>query len=130
MPLIAITLGAILTILGLAGYILSGMASWTALIPAFFGLPILIIGFVARKEARRKHAMHAASALALLGLLGSARGIPSVVTMIQGGDVERPQAAIVQALMALLCAAFVALAVKSFIDARRAAQTPTAETQS
>jgi hypothetical protein len=56
----------------------------------------------------------------LLGLIGSARGIPAFVSLLGGGEVERPAAAVAQAIMALACAVFIALGVKSFRDARKA----------
>jgi hypothetical protein len=91
----------------------------TALIPTFFGIPLTALGLLARDERRLKLAMHLSTVLALLGLLGSARGIPGAVALAAGGEVARPAAAVVQAAMAVLCAAFLALAVKSFIDVRR-----------
>jgi hypothetical protein len=63
--------------------------------------------------------MHAAVALALLGVLGSIRGVPKTLTLMAGNEVERRGAAISQAIMAVLCLVFLVAAVKSFIDARR-----------
>ena len=59
------TFGLILIVLGLAAYFLTGRVSVTALIPAFFGAVFVILALVARNEPARKHAMHAAVALAL-----------------------------------------------------------------
>jgi hypothetical protein len=56
----------------------------------------------------------------LLGLLGSFRGVPLLVAWLSGGEVARPAAAVSQTLMAVACAVFVALAVRSFVTARRA----------
>ncbi|MDR8390338.1 hypothetical protein NC796_04240 [Aliifodinibius sp. S!AR15-10] len=112
--------GIILIILGLASYFGTGMVSITALIPAFFGVVFLILGLAARKESLYKHVMHGAAVLALLGLFGSAGGLLNVVYMIGGSSVERPSAAISQAIMALLCIIFIGAAVKSFINARKA----------
>jgi hypothetical protein len=64
--------------------------------------------------------MHLAAALALVGMLGSARGVPGVLSLLSGGEVARPAAAVVQALMAALCLAFLVLAIRSFVAARRA----------
>ncbi|MBM4160331.1 MAG: hypothetical protein FJ217_04435 [Ignavibacteria bacterium] len=114
-----ICLGAILIILGIAAYIWTDGVSITALIPSFFGVPFLVLGLLGLKESRRKHAMHAAAALALIGFLGTASGLAQTVTMLGGGDVERPAAAIVQFLMAALCAIFVGLSIRSFVLARR-----------
>jgi hypothetical protein len=63
--------------------------------------------------------MHVAVVLALLGFFGSARGIGSAISLASGEEVARPAAAIVQTIMAVLCAFFLVLAIKSFLDARR-----------
>jgi hypothetical protein len=118
-PYITIVLGVILTLMGLWGYFGLGSGSITALIPAFFGVPFILLGVVALKESLLKHAMHAAAALAVLGLLGTIRGVFSFFKMMGGEEVARPDAVRVQAIMALLCAIFIALAVNSFIQARR-----------
>jgi hypothetical protein len=127
MPWLSIVIGVALLLLGIVGYILTDMVSWTALIPAFFGLPLGLLGLAALEPAWRKHAMHAAAALALLGLLGSAMGLPKVVSLLAGNDVERPGAAVSQTIMAALCLLFLVFAVKSFIRARRS-RTQASET--
>lgn len=116
MPSVTRLVGFVLIILGVVGYLATGRASVTALIPAFFGAALLVTALIARNPGSRKHAMHAAVALALLGLLGTgARVVPA----IGAGDIGRP-AVMAQIAMTLLLAAYVALGVKSFIDARRA----------
>jgi hypothetical protein len=122
MPTITIVYGLLLTLLGLGGYFGSGGASITAMIPAFFGLPLLSLGFLARTERFLKHAMHGAAMLALLGLLGSARGTLKLPTLLAGGQLERPQAVIAQSVMAILSLIFLVLCIRSFIQARRARQ--------
>jgi hypothetical protein len=117
---ITILFGILLFVLGIGGYLGTGQTSLTALIPSAFGLVFLLLGLLARGENLRRHAMHAAAALALLGFLGTARAIAQVFTLLGGGTVERPQAVPLQALMAVLCAVFAALCVRSFIQARRA----------
>lgn len=123
----AILFSILLLLLGLGSYFGTGQTSVTALIPAFFGLPLLLTGLLGRKEKLRQHAMHAAALLALLGLLGTVGGIFKLFVLLGGGTVERPAAALVQTLMALLCAVFLGLCIRSFIDARRrrAAQAAT-----
>jgi len=118
-PRYAILFGLLLILLGLGSYFGTGRASVTALIPAFFGLPLLLTGLLGLRENLRQHAMHAAAVLALLGLLGTASGIPKFAVLLAGGTVERPAAAVVQTLMVVLCAVFVSLCVHSFISARR-----------
>ncbi len=112
--------GAVLVVIGFVGYFATGQASFTALIPAAFGFLLIAFGIMARNERLRKHAMHAAAVVGLLGFLGSAGGVMQVFKMIGGETLDRPEAAIARAIMALVCLAFVALTVKSFIDARKA----------
>ncbi|MFZ1729067.1 MAG: hypothetical protein WBQ23_09185 [Bacteroidota bacterium] len=124
---LSIGLGIVLSLLGVIGYTASGAESITALIPTFFGIPILILGLLGRKENLRKHMMHGIAALAIIGFAGSARGLATLIKMIGGHEVLRPFATIMQSIMALLTLGFVILAVKSFIDARR--QRSVAEVQ-
>ncbi len=112
-----IALGVVLIVLGLAGYFLTGAASVTALIPAFFGIVIALAGLVARDERRRKHAMHAAVLVALIGFLGSARGLMQIGGVFDG-TAARPAAVISQAVMALLTLGYIVLAIRSFMGAR------------
>jgi len=119
MQLITIGYGLILMAIGIIGYLASGGASATALIPAVFGVLALAFGFMALNEKYRMHSMHGVVLIGILALLGSARGVPGALAVITGGEVERPQAAIAQGLMALLSLVFVVLCVNSFIQARR-----------
>lgn len=119
MPRTTVALGILLVLLGLGAYFGTGRTSATALIPAFFGLPLLILGLLARKDHLRKHTMHGAAGLALIGFLGTASGLFKVFVLLGGGAVERPAAAVVQAFMALLCAIFIVLSIRSFVLARR-----------
>ena len=123
MPNTAILFGVLLILLGFAGWAGSGMESPTALIPAVFGLLLCIAGALARKESRRKHAMHAAAMIGLLGFLGSASGLAELPALLGGGEVARPAATASKSVMAILSAIFVALCVRSFVQARRARQS-------
>jgi multisubunit Na+/H+ antiporter MnhF subunit len=116
---VALGFGVALLILGIGGYVATGMESPTALIPAAFGFMLIILGILAQNPGRRKMAMHIAVAIGLLGFIGSARGLGTAARMMGGEDVVRPQAAVAQAIMALLCLAFTILCVRSFINARR-----------
>jgi len=111
--------GVVLILLGLVSWFATAHVSVTALIPAFFGLPLVVLGWLSLRDNLRKAAMHVAVLLGLLGFVGSVRGVAGVLTLAQGGTVERPAAAVAQTIMAVLCLAFLILAVKSFVDARR-----------
>lgn len=111
--------GVVLIILGLGSYFGTGMTSLTALIPASFGILLVCFGLAARDDKKRKMAMHVAVTVGLLGFLGSVGGLLELGPLLSGGDVERPMAVIAQSIMAVLMAVYVAMCVKSFIDARR-----------
>src|SRR5262249_10980114 len=95
------------------------MVSRTALIPAAFGLLLVIFGALARDDKRRKMAMHIAVGVGLVGFLGTFAGLLKLYTLLAGGDVMRPKAVVAQSIMAVLMLIYVGLCVKSFIDARR-----------
>jgi hypothetical protein len=116
---VAVGFGVVLIVLGVAGYFGSGMVSLTALIPAAFGLVLLILGVIARDPSKRKHAMHVAAMIGVLGFLGSARGLGKLMPLISGQEVARPGAVIAQSIMAILMLIFTWLCVRSFINARR-----------
>lgn len=117
MPLNAKWFGRLLIVVGLAGYaygMYNGNASWTALIPGIFGLVLMVLGYLAASnEGMRKHLMHAAVLVALLGLLASAGRIFSKIS-----EFTISPASLSQIAMALICLVFIVLAVRSFVAAR------------
>ena len=119
MPRVAMLFGVIFIILGLVAYFGISSESITALIPAFLGLPMLILGWVAQNEKYLKHAMHGAAVLALLGFGGTVGGLIKFFRMIGGEQFERGSAITVQAIMALLCLIFLIFAIRSFIETRK-----------
>ncbi len=121
MSRIAIFFGVVLILVGVIGYVAGNYVSVTALIPAFIGIIIALMGLIAQsKESMRMHAMHVAVLIGLLGFIGtSIRWIPALMNYISNGTVKNSAAFISQTLTALLCLAFVILCVKSFIDARK-----------
>ena len=120
MAKITIGLGLVLIALGLGGYFGTGRASVTALIPAFFGLPLLLLGLVALNERMRKTAIHIAVVIGLLGFAGTVSGLMKLPVLLTGGELARPAAVAVRATMAIVCFVFVLLCVWSFIKAHRA----------
>jgi hypothetical protein len=106
-------------LIGGGGYFLTGAASITALIPAFFALPMFVVWALYDRENLRKHLMHAALLLAMLGIGGSASAIPKAFVLLSGGEVERPAAVISRSLMAVASIGFLAAGIRSFIAARR-----------
>lgn len=109
--------GAALIALGVIGYIAGGASSFTAMIPAVFGLALAGLGaWAARGGAAEKNAMHVAAVAGLLGFLAPlGRIIPSLTS---GAELGLPFWT--NLAMFAICGAFFALCVKSFVDARRA----------
>jgi hypothetical protein len=116
---VSIAFGVVLILLGAGYYYGTGLAHPTALIPAGFGAVLLLLGLLALKDSLRKHAMHLAAMVGLLGFLGGAgMGLPKLPALLSG-TAERPPAVIEQLIMGAVCLVFVALCVRSFIVARR-----------
>jgi len=111
--------GVILILMGLISYFGISSESITALIPAFFGIPMLMLGWLGLNEKYLKHAMHGAAVLMLLGFAGTVSGLIKILKIFGGVQPERPAAAIVQAMMAVMCFMFLVFAVKSFVNVRR-----------
>lgn len=120
MPNHAIWIGRLLVAVGIIGYgygMFNGNASLTALIPAAFGIVLMLLGHVAHaKETLRKHMMHMAVLLALIGFV-----LPAGRLISKASEFVISAATLSQIVMALLCLVFVVLSVRSFIAARRSA---------
>ena len=118
MPSTAIVSGVLLILIGIAGYLFSivdGNTSLTALIPAAFGILLAVLGFAAKsKENLRKHLMHAAVLVGLLGFI-----VPAARIVSKLSDFKVSLAVLSQISMAVVCLVFVLLCIKSFIDARK-----------
>ena len=112
MYLVTILFGVLLVITGVTVFIQTGSAHKTALIPAFLGGGLVICGLLAANEGRRMVIMHIAVVIGLLGFIGSMAKLfkPDQSTAAFAG----------KAISAGLCAVFIALCVRSFIQARRA----------
>ena len=117
MPSKGIVTGLILIALGVTGYFAGGMASITALIPAFFGLPILLTSFMAKNEKRLKLGMHLAT---FFGLLGFIAPLGRIIPKAAKGEFALNLATTSMILMSLVCGAFLVRCIQSFKDARRA----------
>jgi hypothetical protein len=115
--------GAILIAIGIYFFITTGSTHPTALIPAWFGLALGILGLLANSGDARKRMlyMHIAVTIALLGFLFP--GFMAVKDLVKAHadqmPLAHPPAVHEQLLMAILCLIFVLLCVRSFIAARR-----------
>lgn len=114
MPKPTLVFAALLIILGLGAYLFSG--SRTALLPAYVGLVLASLGVLALAfEGGRRHLMHIAAVVALLGALA-----PAATLGIRAAQMS-PLALTVNIGMLLLCGGLLALMVRSFVAARQAA---------
>jgi hypothetical protein len=118
MAIVTLVVGGLLSLLGILGYVLSDSRSLTALIPLGFGVLLEACGALALRPEFKKHAMHGASVLALLGIGGSVSGFVKFVQMLGGADVARPFAVRIQGAMFLIMLVFLGLCIRSFIQAR------------
>lgn len=114
MARVSMIIGALLVALGAGAYYGTSRASVTALIPAAFGLPILVLGILAVRQRWRQHAMHGAALLAIVGFLVTISGLFELLHMV----LAQP-ALLAKSAMAILCGTHAGLALKSFIEARR-----------
>ena len=102
---ITVTVGGLLILLGVAAFIGSAFASVTALIPALFGFVLMALGAVAREPTRLRPVALAIGALAVVGVLGSLRGLPDLLALVTGGSPDSSIAAIAQGGMIVACLA-------------------------
>lgn len=102
----AIILSIVLVVMGVGGYVATGMASVTALIPAFFGAAIFAVQKLPKANI-------ISIVLAVLGMGGSGGGLPGMFKVMtgNGSEVERPAAAVIRGLMFLACLVFVLVTV-------------------
>jgi multisubunit Na+/H+ antiporter MnhF subunit len=121
MAKVTVGFGVVLIVLGAWGFIATGSAHPTALIPAYFGLVLAIAGGLATTEnaKRRMLWMHIAVTVGLLGFLGTVAAAVDEVRMLSGAVFPHPIAVEEKAAMSVICLVFVVLCVRSFIAARR-----------
>jgi lysylphosphatidylglycerol synthetase-like protein (DUF2156 family) len=120
MQVLTIVFGLLLMGVGIGGYVETGSAHPTALIPTWIGLVLAICGGLAMAPARRMLFMHIAVTVGLLGFLGTVKGAIDTFKLAHGATFEHPIAVEEKGVTCLLCLLFVAFCVRSFIAARRA----------
>ena len=121
MRIISLVFGILLVLVGVAGFVATGCQHPTALIPAYLGVVLIICGALGLKasEKARKHIMHVAVLVALLGMIFTFSGLQHLPDFFKG-TAEKPQAVLSKSGTFILCAAYFILCIKSFIDVRRA----------
>jgi len=119
---VSIFFGALLFILGFVAFVGTGSAHPTALIPIYFGLPLVVFGYLAKSpiESRRKLYMHINVTIGLLGFLGAVGKAIQGYGHARSLGIDPDMKAIgAQLIMAALLFIYVMMCVRSFIDARR-----------
>jgi thiol:disulfide interchange protein len=123
MAKLTIVFGVLLILVGAGAFFVEDHHPHT-LIPAAFGLLLVVFGALANTPDSKRRAlyMHIAVTVGLLGFLGTLPGIVATIRRALGQIVASPVpgAAIVQTIMGGICLVFVLLCVRSFIAARRA----------
>jgi len=114
MPKQTLIFAALLIALGVGAFLVSGTR--TALMPAYPGAVLAILaGLAMALEGGRRHFMHLAAVVALLGALA-----PAAALVMRAAQMS-PLALSVNVGMLVLCAALLVLMVRSFIAARKSA---------
>ena len=122
MAKLTMAFGVLLVLQGVGVYLSVGERAPTSLIPAAFGLLLLLLGALANTEdlKRRKIAMHIAVVVGLFGFaFPFARSLPRVIEAAKGQAIVRPLAVEEQMAMAIFCLVYTVLCVRWFIAARR-----------
>lgn len=112
MPKVTLIFAALLIAVGVGAFVFSG--SQTALLPAYPGVLLAVLaGLALSFDGARKHLLHVAAVVALLGALA-----PGAALVIRAAQMST-LALVVNLAMLVLCASLLALMVRSFIAARR-----------
>lgn len=122
MAKLTIVFGIVLIVLGVAVFVATGSHAPTALIPAYFGILLAILGLLANTpdSRRRMLFMHIAVTIGLLGFVFPGwRAAGDLIGQAHGHAILRPVAMQEELAMAAICLVFVLLCVRSFIAARR-----------
>jgi hypothetical protein len=122
MAKLTIAFGILLILLGIAGFVATGSAHPTSLIPSGIGLFFILFGAMANTENSKKRMlwMHISVTVALLVFLGMIPSAIDTIKLSRGTFYPHPIAVEEKGALALLCLIYVLFCVRSFISARRA----------
>ena len=110
--------GGVLVVVGGIGYIASGAASLTALIPSGLGVLLLVAALIARNPKLRQHALHVAMLVALIGILATFMNMLRLGEVF-AGTAERPLAVVSSAFTCVTLLVYLGFGINSFVQARR-----------
>jgi hypothetical protein len=123
MAKLTIGFGILLILLGIFGYVATGSAHPTALIPVGIGILFVLFGVMANSADTKKRMlwMHISVTVALLVFLGMIPAMWNVLQISRGASFSPTAAAAVEdkAALGLFALIYVLFCVRSFINARR-----------
>jgi hypothetical protein len=121
MAKLTIGFGILLILLGVFGYVATGSAHPTALIPTWIGILFVIFGLMANTEDAKKRMlwMHVSVTVALLTFLGMIPAAIDCFRLAHGVSFPYPAAVEEKAALGLFSLIYVLFCVRSFIAARR-----------
>jgi len=125
----ALLFGFILLLMGIFAYA-EGDHTSSALLPAYFGILLGVLGATARseKEKTRMVAMHIAATVGVVGFLMTVSDLLEYIQVQRGGIIpEHPKVLQEHAITSAILLFFVLLSVLSFIKTRRARRAAPAE---
>jgi len=120
MAKMTIVFGVLLILLGIIGFVSTGSAHPTALIPAGLGLVFILFGIMANTPDSKKRMlwMHVSVTVALLAFLGTIPADVDSFRLSRGVEFPHPAAVLEKAAMSLLCLIYVLFCIRSFVNAR------------
>jgi hypothetical protein len=118
MAKLTIGFGVLLILLGLFGFVSTGSAHPTALIPAGIGLLFILFGVMANTENSKKRMLFSVT-MALLTFLGMIPAAIDTIRLSRGVSFPHPAAVVEKGALALFSLIYVLFCVRSFINARR-----------
>ena len=121
MAKLTVGFGVLLIILGIFGFVATGSAYPTALIPVGIGILFVLFGIMANTPDSKKRMlwMHISVTVALLVFLGMIPACIDVIRLSRGVSFPYPAAVEEKAALGLFSLIYVLFCVRSFINARR-----------
>jgi hypothetical protein len=120
MAKLTIVFGVLLILLAVIGFVSTGSAHPTSLIPGALGLIFIFFGAMANTPDSKKRMlwMHISVTIALLAFLGTIPADIDSFRLSRGVEFPHPAAVLEKAAMSLLCLIYVLFCIRSFINAR------------
>jgi hypothetical protein len=120
MSKLTIVFGVLLVLLGVIGFVATGNAHPTPLIPSGLGIVFILFGVLANTPDPKKRMlwMHISVTVALLAFLGTIPADIQAIRLSHGTEYPHPAAVLEKAAMSLLSLLYVLFCVRSFVNAR------------